>query len=251
MDSSIERSTRIADDRGDSNDDSLLVPVPPVGLSSSSILSSFAIRPDQTMTDDDSQTPADDTGFDDLLDELDEDSSFEWDDEELEADEAEEETRPVVCFRIGTDLFAIPGESVREIVGSIERTRLPGAPPHIGGITVVRRQVVGLLSLADFLDLEAGPVEETSSTDDDILEVDEDVSTERTLIVETPHYSVGIRVDEVTGLDEWPESLIDPETLPDNMQPSTRRYARGVRRQAGTMCAFLDLESLLDDAAVQ
>lgn len=201
------------------------------------------------MSDDQSQSPEEKPGFDDILDDFDEDSSFEWDDEELEADDADEQTRPVVCFRIDTDLFAVPGDSVREIMGSTKRTELPGAPPHIRGITVVRRQVIGLLSLRVFLDLGTAPVE--ADVDGEGPQADEAVSTERTLIVETPHHTVGIRVDEVTGLDEWPESLIDPETLPDNMRSPTRQYARGVRRQAGTLCAFLDLESILDDAAVQ
>lgn len=196
---------------------------------------------------DDADTPDDTAGFDDIVDDLD-DPAFDWDDEQLEADD-DVETRPVVTFRIGTDLFAVPGDSVREIMGSTDATPLPGAPSHVEGVIVVRRRVVGVLVLGDFLNLDTDePTRPVGDAPDGGLE---EVSTDRTLVVETPHYTVGIRVDEITGLGEWPESAIDPETLPDNLRDTTRRYARGARQQEGTLCVFLDLASLLDDAAVR
>ncbi len=196
------------------------------------------------MSDEETDNPAQSSSFDDLLDDV-QDASFDWDDEELEAEE-EEQTRPVVCFRIGRDLFAIAGDSVREISGSTEITELPGAPAHIEGITVLRRQVVGLLSLRNYLNLDADRASDAGEADGF-----DSVSTDRTLIVETAHYTVGIYVDEVTGLDEWPESYLDPQTLPETIRDETRRYARGARQQQGTMCVFLDLETLLDDASIQ
>ena len=187
------------------------------------------------MTDDQRPSPKSHHDFDDLLEEIDSEASFAWD-EELDADDEEEEGRPVVCFRIGQELFAVAGDAVREIVSSTEITALPGAPPHVRGVTVVRRQVVGLLSLRTFLELDDSPDNRTPR---------------RTLIVDTAHYTVGLRVDEVTGLEHWPESRLDPSTLPDNLRPSTRRYARGTHIQGDEVCLYLDLETLLDDAAVQ
>ncbi len=200
------------------------------------------------MTDDEESVPGTSHGFDDLVEELGAKSSFVWDEEETDTKE-EEQTRPVVIFRVGTDLFAIPGDAVREVIGVSEATQLPGAPAHIQGITVVRRQVVGLLSLRSFLDIDDDApltgIGQSRSSEDDAQ------STKRTLIVETAHYTVGLSVDEVTGLEEWPESLLDPETVPDNLRHATGRYARGARSQDDDLCIFLDLESLLDDAAVQ
>lgn len=199
------------------------------------------------MSDDDTQASQPRHDFDDLVDELGGETSFDWDEGDVEPDD-EEQTRPVVSFRIGSDLFALPSTDVREIVGSTEITDLPGAPAHIEGITVVRRQVVGLLSLGTFLGLDAtasAPMPDEQGDDD------AQISTERTLIVETVHYTVGLRVDEVTGLSEWPESCLDPSTLPDNIHQTTDRYARGAREYGDTLCVFLDLESLLDDAAIQ
>lgn len=198
------------------------------------------------MTDNESEAPSDPQGFGDILDELDDDTSFEWDDDDLEPEE-EEETVPVVCIRLDDDLFALPGESVREIMNTLEATALPGAPDHIEGVAVVRRQVLGLLSLRRFLSLNDHSTRD--SDDADAESSDGGVSTDRTLLVETDHYALGIQVDEVTGLEEWPASSIDTDRLPDNMHDHTRRYAAGAHRIGGGLCIYLDVDQLLDDAA--
>ena len=187
----------------------------------------------------------DNTGFDDILEELDEEASFVWDDEELESDH-DEETVPVVCVRVGDDLFGLPGETVREIMDSVETTPLPGAPEHIDGVTVVRRQVLGILSFRRFLDIEA-PARSGQPQPGD-SEYDH-MSRERTLLVETDQYAVGIHIDEVIGLEEWPASSIDVEKLPDNIHDRTHRYAAGARRTQSELCIYLNIEKLLDDAA--
>lgn len=190
---------------------------------------------------DDSQNPSDNPGFGDLFADVGDDTSFAWDDDVVEGTD-DEEMRQVVSFRLNDDLFAIPADLVREILGDVEITDMPGAPDHVVGISVVRRQVVGLLSLRHFLDLASlAP----TKADDDAR------ATARVLLIDTAHYTVGLQVDEVMGLDEWSPSLLNRESLPANIRAKTRRYARGVRQQANTFCVFLDLESLLDDAAVQ
>lgn len=202
------------------------------------------------MAGDDDHSFDDKPGFDDLLADMGEASDFDWEEEEVEDDD--EQTRPVVSFRLGGDYFAVPGDAVREIVGSVDVTPLPGAPPHIDGITVVHRQIVGLLSLHRFLDVLPTTEEvDSGASGDDDTGLPGDADTRRTLIVDTAHYTVGLRVDEVTGLDEWPESLLDATTIPQNMRDTTRRYARGARRLDDGLCVYLDVESLLDDAAVQ
>ena len=194
------------------------------------------------MTDDD---PKDNLGFDDVLEELDEDASFTWEQQELEPEE-NDETVPVVCVRIGDDLFGLPGETVREIMDCAETTPLPGSPEHIDGVTVVRRRVLGLLSFRRFLGIDA-PVRSDGPKPGE--SVYDQVSTQRTVLVETDHYAVGIHVDEVTGLEQWPASSIDVDKLPDNIHDGTRRYATGARRRQEGLCIYLNVEKLLDDAA--
>src|SRR5690554_2504972 len=186
------------------------------------------------MARDDANNPAD---FSDLVDQAEGLDPFAWDDlQDQIVDEAV--TVPVVCFRCGDDDFAIDGQSLREIVGQLETTPLPGAPGHIRGIAVLRRQVIGVLDLSDFLD---------SARSGSALSA----STRRTLIVETPHYTVGLDVDEVTSLDEWPEHLLREDSLPTTIKGTTRRYAIGAHPLGEELCVLLDIGRLLDDAAVR
>ncbi|RDV37673.1 chemotaxis protein CheW [Bradymonadaceae bacterium TMQ3] len=186
------------------------------------------------MASDDTKSPSD---FSDLVDQAESLDPFAWDDlQDQVIDEVA--TIPVVCFRCGEDDFAIDGQSVREIVGQLETTPLPGAPGHIRGIAVLRRQVIGVLDLSTFLESQsAGPALASH--------------TRRTLIVDTPHYTVGLDVDEVTGLDEWPEHLLREDALPTTIKGSTRRYAIGAHPLGEELCVLLDIERLLDDAAVR
>lgn len=182
------------------------------------------------MTQDDSSLNKP-TDFTDLFADLGEDTSLSWADEGVETT-SDVPTRHVVCFRVGEDHFAIAGDMVREIIGQAESTALPGAPPYITGILIVRRQVVALLSLNRFLELK------------------EECSAARILIVESAHFTVGLLVDEVIGLQDWPESSLDPQKLPENMHPQARRFARGVHTFGTAHYIFLNLEALLDAAAV-
>ncbi|RAL20607.1 hypothetical protein DL240_16380 [Lujinxingia litoralis] len=186
------------------------------------------------MAHDDTFNPAD---FSDLVEQADALDPFGWNDLQDQAVE-EVATVPVVCFRCGEDNFAIDGQSVREIVGQLETTPLPGAPAHIRGIAVLRRQVVGVLDLSAFL--------ESLSPSSHLI-----ATNRRTLIVDTPHYTVGIDVDEVTGLDEWPEHLLREDALPTTVKGATRRYALGIHPLGEELCVLLDIERLLDDAAVR
>lgn len=198
----------------------------------------------------DDQTPSDRPGFDDLFSEIGEESSFTWDGEEIEP-ESEEETRPVVCFRVGGDHFAIDAGAVREILGDLDFTALPGAPPHVSCITVVRRQVIGLLSLRHFLNLDDRSSDDLSNDENEGDGSARSISSERVLLVDTAHYTVGLRIDEVSGIENWPHSALNAENLPENIRPSTQRYARGSRHQGDSLCVYLDLEPLLDDAAAR
>ena len=189
--------------------------------------------------------PKDNAGFDDILEGLDDETSFAWDDEELEPDD-EVETVPVVCVRIGDDLFGLPGDTVREIMDATDATPLPGAPEHIDGVAVVRRQVLGILSFRRFLGIDAPQRSDEPQPGESVYD---QMSTQRTLLVQTDHYAVGIHVDEVTGLEQWPASSIDVEKMPDNIHDGTRRYASGARRREQGLCIYLNVEKLLDDAA--
>jgi purine-binding chemotaxis protein CheW len=174
-------------------------------------------------------------GFDGLIDAASTDDGFDWEEEASEVDDSQSAVS-VLCFAVGDRQFAVPTEYVREIVSEIDVTPVPGAPKHVRGVGVLRRQVIGVLNLYQWLD----PVAER-----------DEIDTSRVVIVETGPYMVGIETTEVTGMDEWPEQVLDRSRIPESINARTRRYAAGMRLSGDEATVLLDVPKLLDDAAVQ
>ncbi|MGM0554753.1 MAG: chemotaxis protein CheW [Myxococcota bacterium] len=174
-------------------------------------------------------------GFDGLIGLADEElGGFDWDAED--SAQVDDETITVVRFRVGDRLFGIMGEAVREITTDLDVTPVPGAPKHIRGVSVIRRRVIGVLNLYQWLD----PVAER-----------DDVNTQRIIVVESNPYMVGFEATDVSGIEEWPASADDRGKIPETIGARTRRYAKGVRMVDGEAVVLLDVPRLLEDAAVQ
>ncbi len=176
----------------------------------------------------------DNKGFDGLIGLADEGGGFDWDADE--AAQVSEDTITVVRFRVGDRLFAIMGDTVREITTDLDVTPVPGAPKHIRGVSVIRRRVIGVLNLYQWLD----PVAER-----------DDVNTQRIIVVESSPYMVGFEASDVSGIEEWPTSADDRSKIPETIGARTRRYAQGVRMVDDEAVVLLDVHRLLEDAAVQ
>lgn len=161
--------------------------------------------------------------------------SFDWEEEAAEAQSIGESVS-VLRFSVGGREFAVPTEYVREIVADLKVTLVPGAPKHIRGVGMLRRQVVGVLDLNQWLD----PVAEVGVE-----------GTSRVVIVEAGVYLTGIEVSEVTGLDQWPAQVLDRSRMPETVNTRTRRYAAGIRVDDERAVVLLDVPRLLEDAAVQ
>ncbi len=174
-------------------------------------------------------------GFDGLIEAAVSGDGFDWDEEASEAD-GSQETVSVLRFRVGDSGFAVPTEYVREIISDLTITPVPGAPKHVRGVAVLRRQVLGVLDLHQWLD----PVA-----------VRERADSGRIVIVEVGPYTVGIEASEVTGMDEWPAQVLDRSRIPESINSRTRRYAAGIRLSEQEAIVLLNVPKLLDDAAVQ
>ncbi len=168
--------------------------------------------------------------------------SFEWEDEGSAGVQAAEEVS-VLCFRVGADFFGIEASFVREIVGTSTLTALPGAPEHIRGIVVLRRQVVGVLDLVRFLGLETRA--------DDGQAMSAQGLKSRTVIVEIGKYVAGINVDQVDGLEKWPREKRESTDFSGAIGKKTERYMSFAHYDNDVMKVLLDLKKLLDDAAVR
>lgn len=172
--------------------------------------------------------------FDALIAEADRPKEFDWHDEDSDAREVTQ-TVSVLRFQVGERLYAVPSEYVREIVSGLRVTPVPGAPNHVHGVSVFRRQVLGILNLGQWLDpaVQRGEFKEG-----------------RTVIVEADSYTVGIEADVVSGMDEWPLEDVDRSAIPDSINARTRRYALGIQLHRDEATVLLDVSKLLSDAAV-
>lgn len=160
---------------------------------------------------------------------------FDWHVEDSEVQDVVQMVS-VLRFQVGERLFAVPSEYVREIVSGLRVTPVPGAPNHVHGVSVFRRQVLGILNLGQWLDPAAQRAEFKEG---------------RTVIVEAGSYTVGIEADVVSGMDEWPIEEVDRSAIPDSINARTRRYAAGIQLQRDEATVLLDVSKLLSDAAVQ
>lgn len=174
-------------------------------------------------------------GFDGLIGQAEADG-FDWEEEASEADE-EGEKVSVLRFSLGESLYAVPAEYVREITSEFNVTPVPGAPKHVRGVGVLRRQVIGVLNLSQWLD----PVAQSEEAEEG----------GRVLIVEAGPYTVGIEATEISGLADWPDKVLDRSRIPNSINTRTRRYAAGIRLDEDEATVLLDVPRLLDDAAVQ
>ena len=61
-------------------------------------------------------------------------------------------TETFLRFRLGEHEYAIAGAQIREVIPAQPITRLPGAPSHILGVVLHRRDVIGVLDLERWLE---------------------------------------------------------------------------------------------------
>jgi len=70
----------------------------------------------------------------------------------LESDEVERRTISLVVMRVGDRWFGVKAATVREVVIKGFVTRLPLAPPHLQGLTLVHGRLVPVVSLVELFD---------------------------------------------------------------------------------------------------
>lgn len=148
-----------------------------------------------------------------------------------------QELLPVLRFHNITHHYALPGDQVKEVIGPSRMTPLPGAPPYILGITVHRRQVIGILDLDQFF----YPERSLPSP-----------PPERVILVEYGSSLVGIHAGERTYLEQWPLESVSRESV-ELLQPNIRPYARAIRDspQDPDVVLLLDIDKVLEDAAIR
>lgn len=101
-----------------------------------------------------------------------------------------------VRFRVGRkQIYGIPQEAVQEVCSVTSIARVPCAPPAVAGVINRRGLMLPVLDLCRMFDVEAAA---PGASGMDII------------VVSGASLTVGLRVDELIGLDSYPVDTLSP-----------------------------------------
>ncbi|MDY6930528.1 MAG: chemotaxis protein CheW [Halobacteriota archaeon] len=134
----------------------------------------------------------------------------------------------LVVFTLGSTMYGVDVNQVREITELRDITPVPGSPYFVEGVTNLRGQVTTVIDLKKRFNLD---------------EKENDKET-RIIIVESEGVPMGMVVDSVTEVLRLPTDEI--ETTPDMTDESVTDYIQGIAKLSdGTLMIVVDLERVL------
>lgn len=133
-----------------------------------------------------------------------------------------------LCFTLGKEKFAIPLLQVKEVLGNVETTAIPQAPPHFKGIMNLRGQVISVIDLRTKLKI-GKP----------------DITPETTIIImDFAPLCLGVIVDSVDCVAMYEsKDLSEP---PDTDSSMKADFITGVARTENSLTLILDLKAMLN-----
>jgi chemotaxis signal transduction protein len=139
---------------------------------------------------------------------------------------------PAELLPVRACVFALAGRQLavdirhtREVVVLPDRTRVPGAPPHILGVANLRGHVVPIVDMAHVLGLPGRPSTET----------------DRTVVLDGAGVQVAVPTDEVLGLETFDE-ILSPAEEPHR---PLEALAIGRVRRADGFATLIDVSRLV------
>ncbi len=133
-----------------------------------------------------------------------------------------------LCFRVGTEQYAINIMEIKEIIKPREITEVPRVPEFISGILSLRGNIIPVFNMGRRLHL--APVEHSVR--------------ERIIVVSRGEELFGIQVDEVLQVVRINDESI--EQPPAVLEGIDRDFVQGIGRHGGRMLILLNLGSILD-----
>ncbi|HET7631739.1 MAG TPA: chemotaxis protein CheW [Gemmatimonadaceae bacterium] len=136
-------------------------------------------------------------------------------------------TSKIVCFRLGTDLFAADIFSVERVLRYQAPTTVPNVPPWIEGIIEYQAAVLPVINLRRRFNLPVVPGNEET----------------RVLVLRSGDECVGVVVDAVLEVTSYEESSLSPP--PPIFRGLAGEYLRGIVRMDDRLLIYLQVERLL------
>lgn len=133
----------------------------------------------------------------------------------------------------GGQLFGLPIRRVQDVFHPERLTRVPLAQPEIAGVLNLRGRIVTLIDLRLRLGLER------QQDDNPIMAIG----------VESRGESYGLLIDSIGEVLKLDESLREPN--PINLDPRLASVSAGIYRLEGQLLMVLDVDRVLDIAAVK
>jgi purine-binding chemotaxis protein CheW len=149
----------------------------------------------------------------------------------------------MLVFRAGAVQLGIPARYVDALHAPPQSTRVPLTPTYVVGVAILRGEVVPLLDIEKYLELEA-PSESTDRT-----RRKRGSAFERVAVVEASGMHVGVLCSEVRGIIP-----IRPTSSAEGRVTKGRMLEKVVAEEINTkdgVLVVLDLPKLLEEARVK
>ena len=137
-------------------------------------------------------------------------------------------TRQFSTFIVAGHLFGIEVENVQEVIRYQPMTRVPLAPPAIGGLINLRGQVIPAVDLRHRLSFSPRAVDELPMN----------------VVVRTDDGAVSLLVDQIGEVVDADDD--DFEAPPETLVGATRALIRGAYKLEGSLLLALDVPRAVD-----
>lgn len=143
-------------------------------------------------------------------------------------EEAVEDGRPFVTFRLGAESFGIALHQVEEIVELPQVTKVPDAPDYVLGVICLRDQVMPLIDLSEILSIEQGSAER---------------KREMVVLLSFGSARIGVVVDEIEEIIR----ILDDQILPppQTLSEAEREHLEGILVHPGRMVSLINVLKII------
>lgn len=128
-----------------------------------------------------------------------------------------------LAFTLGSEHYAIPLLTVREVVAMPEITKVPNTPPHFLGIINLRGQVISIVDLRSKFKIKTDEAKQETAV----------------VIVNTEELCIGVVVDSVDSV--LPLSAKDIQERPQIESAVSSEYITGVTEQQNSLIILIDI----------
>jgi purine-binding chemotaxis protein CheW len=149
-------------------------------------------------------------------------------------EEVEEDGRPFVTFRLGTESFGIALHEVEEIVELPAVTKVPDAPDYVLGVICLRDQVMPLIDLSEILSIDQGQTERLR---------------DKVVLLSFGAAKIGVVVDDIEEILRVQDDQVLPP--PQTLSEAEREHLEGILLLPGRMVSLINVLKIItgDDQA--